>query len=115
MRSDADVMRFIREPQNRRGIRQLGQTCFEPLGERTNRLLRDNRKIFEPEFAGWCGLWQLKETGEFEVGYAVAKDFWGKGYATEAAKEFLIYAFEKLEFEKIVGGRRSPKTRLHGA
>ena len=51
---------------------------------------------------GWCGLWRLKETGETEVGYAIAKEFWGKGFATEAARKFLEYGFDELNFETIV-------------
>lgn len=54
------------------------------------------------KFAGWCGLWILQETGETEVGYAVAKEFWGKGYAAEAAKVFLDYGFKNLGLEQIV-------------
>lgn len=101
MRSDADVMRFIREPQNpaesanwvelvssRWQDEQIGFCAM--IEKRTG------------EFLGWCGLWKLKETGETEVGYATAKKFWGKGFATEAALEFLNYAFEKLQAEKIV-------------
>jgi len=36
------------------------------------------------------------------VQYAITKDAWGKGFATEAAQVFLQYAFEKLKTEKIV-------------
>ena len=44
----------------------------------------------------------MTESGEIEVGYALFKDFWGKGYAVEASEAFLIYGFEELNLEKIV-------------
>ena len=101
MRGDADVMRFIREPQNRRE----SANWIELVSSRW----QDEKIGFcamieksSNEFVGWCGIWRLKETKELEIGYAVAKKFWGKGLATEAALEFLGYAFEKLGSEKIV-------------
>ena len=53
-------------------------------------------------FAGWCGLWRLKETGETEIGYALLPEFWGRGYAAEAARAFLRYAFDELGRERVV-------------
>jgi RimJ/RimL family protein N-acetyltransferase len=101
MRSDSEVMRFIREPQNREesiswvklvsSRWETEQIGFCALIEKSSN-----------EFVGWCGIWQLQETGEFEIGYAVGRRFWGKGFATEAALKFLQYAFEKLKSEKIV-------------
>ncbi len=48
------------------------------------------------EFIGQCGL--LKQTiddkTEIEVGYHIFKQNWGQGYATEAAKLFIDYAFQ---------------------
>jgi len=101
MRSDADVMRFIREPQNRaesadwvklvssRWVNE--QIGFCAMIEKASN-----------EFVGWCGIWKLKETGELEIGYATVPKAWGKGFATEAAFKFLDYAFERLKPEKIV-------------
>jgi len=101
MRSDADVMRFIREPQNRvESANWIELVSSRWQNERIGFCAMIEKS--SGDFAGWCGLWQLKETGETEVGYAVAKEFWGKGYAPEAALEFLNYAFKSLQFEKIV-------------
>jgi ribosomal-protein-alanine N-acetyltransferase len=106
MRSDPEVMRFIREPQNREESANWielvsSRWATEQIGF-CAMVEKPSRKL-----VGWCGLWRLKETGEIEIGYAVAKEFWGKGYATEAALKFLDYAFEKLEPEKIVAVARA--------
>jgi ribosomal-protein-alanine N-acetyltransferase len=101
MRSDPDVMRYIREPQKRaealNWIRLVSSRWEgEKIGFCSIRLKETN------EFIGWCGLWQLKETGEIEVGYALFKDFWGQGFAVEASVPFLEYGFSELNLPKIV-------------
>ena len=101
MRSDQEVMRFIREPQNRNETvnwLKLVSSRWEDekigfcavVEKTTNKIV------------GWCGLWRLKETGETEVGYAIAKEFWGNGFAAEAARRFLQYGFEELNLKKVV-------------
>jgi ribosomal-protein-alanine N-acetyltransferase len=52
---------------------------------------------------GWNGLQYLTETEEVEIAYLLAKPPWGKGLATEGAREGLKYGFETLELERIVG------------
>lgn len=46
-------------------------------------------------FVGMCGLMTqtVDDTIELEVGYHVLKKYWGRGYAPEAAKLFIHYAF----------------------
>ena len=36
-----------------------------------------------------------------KLGYAVAADYWGKGYATEAVRIILKFAFERLELHRV--------------
>lgn len=71
---------------------------------------------------GW-GLWaaEMKDCGSFlgfvglnvpsvelpfspcvEIGWRLASRFWGRGYATEAAREALRFGFEVLDLEQIV-------------
>ena len=49
------------------------------------------------EFIGQCGLLLQEVDGikEVEVGYHVLRKHWGKGYAPEAAKLFIDFAFRK--------------------
>lgn len=101
MRADADVMKFIREPQKR----EEAMNWIDLVSSRWSSQKIGFCSILLKEtlqFAGWCGLWQLKETGEIEVGYALSKDFWGKGIAAEASEAFLDYGFNTLKLPKIV-------------
>lgn len=106
MRRDADLMRFIREPQTNRAEAEswvklvssrweTGKIGFCAVIEKSSNKL-----------VGWCGLWRLKENDEIEVGYALIKDSRGKGYAVEAAEAFLVYGFETLKLKEIVAVAR---------
>ena len=40
--------------------------------------------------------------GDIEIGYVLKKSAWGKGYATEACKRLLKFAFEESPLEEVV-------------
>ena len=52
---------------------------------------------------GRCGLQYLEGTSEIEIGYLFEREAWGKGYATESAKEVLRHGFDDHTMERIVG------------
>jgi len=52
-------------------------------------------------FVGEAGLLKMPGTPIIEVGYAMGKPFWGKGYATEVAQASLRFGFETLYLESI--------------
>lgn len=101
MRADADIMRYIREPQNRREalnwIKLVSSRWEREKIGFCSVILKETA-----QFIGWCGLWQLKETDEIEVGYALFKEFWGRGFAVEASEAVLEYGFTELNLPKIV-------------
>jgi ribosomal-protein-alanine N-acetyltransferase len=41
------------------------------------------------------------DEGEAELGYAIGRPWWGRGYATEASRALLDYGFEELALEEI--------------
>ena len=54
---------------------------------------------------GCCGIGKLD--GEHpEIGYWLGVSFWGKGYATEAARAVIDHAFGDLGYDVLVGGAR---------
>jgi RimJ/RimL family protein N-acetyltransferase len=57
-------------------------------------------------FIGFTGLWTPDFEAPFtpcvEIGWRLARRFWGRGYASEAAYESLRFGFETLRREEIV-------------
>ncbi len=58
------------------------------------------------EFIGFVGLWHTAFEAHFtpcvEIGWRLAYDHWGRGYATEAALEALRFGFETLGLNEVV-------------
>jgi RimJ/RimL family protein N-acetyltransferase len=52
---------------------------------------------------GWCGLQRLEETGEIEVLYLLSEEYWGRGFATEAARMSIEYGFNIAGLDEIIG------------
>ncbi|MEM6265353.1 MAG: GNAT family N-acetyltransferase [Bacteroidota bacterium] len=51
---------------------------------------------------GWCGL-KRHPDGMVDLGYRLAKAYWGNGYATESAEACIKFGFEDLQLTEIVG------------
>jgi RimJ/RimL family protein N-acetyltransferase len=49
---------------------------------------------------GLCGFRLLEDA--LELVYALAKPYWGRGFATEAARASLRFGFEELNYDRIV-------------
>lgn len=78
-----------------------------------------SRKLYKEMRIGFLGC-ELKETGEFlgvcgllfqpaingrdeiEVGYLLVREFWGQGFATEAARGCMDYGFDEKGYKRIV-------------
>ncbi|WP_029272672.1 GNAT family N-acetyltransferase [Flavobacterium sp. KJJ] len=58
------------------------------------------------EFLGWSGIKFIKDKinnhqNLYEIGYRFIEKHWGKGYATEAGKAFVDYAFNEMKVDAI--------------
>lgn len=52
---------------------------------------------------GWCGFGPLDfDRSQIELYYGLGKAYWGKGIATEASREIIKFAFNRVGIEKIV-------------
>ena len=56
------------------------------------------------QFIGRCGLlpWTIEQRQEVEVAYLLAKEYWGQGLGTEAAKAIANYGFEQLHLSRLI-------------
>jgi len=56
----------------------------------------------KPGFIGFAGLKYLEDYKEVDLGYRFMKEYWGKGYATEAAEACLNLGFNELKIDRII-------------
>lgn len=51
---------------------------------------------------GWCGLWSPEGWPGLEVGWGLAPEEWGQGYATEAALATVRFARDRLSARDLI-------------
>lgn len=102
---DAEVMRFGDGPQDEawvarwiadRALRSYAERGFGPYAV----VERENQTV-----VGYCGLFFFSDINgrpEIEIGYRLARAFWGRGYATEAARAVCDYGFGTLGLPRLV-------------
>jgi RimJ/RimL family protein N-acetyltransferase len=105
MNSDPEVMRYfpslISEEQSRASVDYWLSQFSERGWSNWAVELKDT-----DEFIGFVGLWVPKQELPFspcvEIGWRLARRFWGQGYATEGARASLRVGFETLGLAEIV-------------
>ena len=60
--------------------------------------------FFNDKIIGRVGLTLDNDDNHFDLGYFLGKSFWSNGYATEASRALLNYAFKNLDSPKIKSG-----------
>lgn len=104
--SDPEVVRFIgngktRDSQGGRDFLDWIYCTYES-GEGMGLMLLRNKEDATP--IGHAGLVPQTIDGkkEIEIGYWIARQHWGKGYATEAAKALFAYGKRQLGFQRFI-------------
>lgn len=105
MCSDADVMAYFPSILNKEESFQTGKKIQSLINDRGWGLWAVE-VTNQHNFIGFVGLHIPKNDLPFspcvEIGWRLSKNHWGKGYATEAAKEVLNYAFNCLLLEEVL-------------
>jgi RimJ/RimL family protein N-acetyltransferase len=101
--SDPEVMRYIApgSPWPEEKSRAFVERQIELLRERQFCLWKLAPKSGGP-LIGFCGLQPLRETSEIEIGWWLARERWGQGLATEAARAALRDGFARVGLARIV-------------
>lgn len=104
MNADPRVMEFFPATLTREESNQMAKKVQTRIEERGWGFWAASL-IETGEFIGFIGLedvlFKAIFTPAVEVGWRLAFDFWGKGYATEGALASLLYGFEKLKLKEI--------------
>jgi RimJ/RimL family protein N-acetyltransferase len=103
MYADPEVMRFLEDgrPQPRWAAWRsmsvhLGHWALRGYGQWA---LIDSAT---EAFVGRAGLYSPEGWPGLEVGWVLSRSHWGRGFATEAARAALAYAFERLGAERVI-------------
>jgi RimJ/RimL family protein N-acetyltransferase len=103
LQSDAFVLRYWDAPpwRDRARADRFIATCREMADEGTGARVAIDR-LSDGAFLGWCSLsrWNPDHRSA-ALGYCLAASAWGHGYATEAARALLRWAFEALDLNRV--------------
>lgn len=102
--SDPEVMRYLGDGTTRTVEQsQRAMQFFIDHDEREGYSIWSVEDKNTNQLMGHCGLFHIPKTDAVEVAYGFGKEFWGKGYATEAARASLRYGFETAKLDEIIG------------
>jgi RimJ/RimL family protein N-acetyltransferase len=101
--SDAETMRFYPATLDHQGMREWIERNSKRYEQYGHGMWAVTLKS-DGKFVGDCGLTIQAVDGveELEVGYQFNKKYWGHGYATEAARGCMDYAFNRLGRRRII-------------
>lgn len=100
--SDPVVMRYVIPPRTWAETEEYLQKILENYDNGSG-LTRWNVEELETRaFVGVIGLFRLPDDSDWEIGYRFFPKFWGKGYATEALRAVIDYAFENRNLPRLV-------------
>ncbi|WP_078592408.1 GNAT family N-acetyltransferase [Evansella clarkii] len=100
--SDPESMQYYPEPFNQKKVENWIQWNIDNYKKYNHGLwaviLKDGEKLI-----GDCGITMQEIENELvpEIGFHIIKNYWNKGYASEAANACKNYAFEVLNYSKI--------------
>ncbi|MEE8379956.1 MAG: GNAT family N-acetyltransferase [Gammaproteobacteria bacterium] len=104
LNADPEVMRYYPDTLNEEESNDMAQR-FESLLAYRGWGFWVVEKLDDKKFMGFVGLheptYDLPVTPCVEIGWRLARKYWGYGYATEAAKASLMVAFENLDLPEV--------------
>lgn len=90
--------------------KQILEISLSEYANKTGGLWKIN-EIDSNTCVGYIGFWKFFEEKQSQLLYALLPNYTGKGYATEAAKKVIEYAFDQLNFNYLVASMDSPNVK----
>ncbi len=101
LNGDEEVMRYIRATQTLEQTKEFLAKIIEAYKEYPGRGRWYMYTKSDMEFVGSFAIIPVENSERWQLGYALLKKNWGKGYASEAVRAGKEYAFNKLGFSEI--------------
>ncbi len=107
LESDPEVRRYVGGAPRTRN--EAERKFRDSLLHRASARLALRATVFKPEgrYIGYCGLYPNftaagVSPGEATLGLYLAREYWGRGLATEAGRAFISFGFHELRLTRIV-------------
>ena len=104
LNADSEVMAYFPKTMSRAESDEMADKIKSLISERGWGLWAVEEKK-STRFVGFVGLHkpvpELPFSPCVEIGWRLAKQYWGKGYATEASKKVLTFAFGSLNLARV--------------
>ena len=111
LNADPEVARYLGGPLTRERSDDIAEWAQERYREEGLGLLAVERRQ-DKAFLGMCGLHhQESYPDDVEIGWRLAHEYWGNGYATEAATAWLGHAFGPLGLPRVISITDRPNVR----
>jgi len=105
LNSDAAVMEYFPSPLSKEESDVLAQEIYESIESKGWGAWAVEEKE-SGNFIGYVGLHETASNLLFEpcveIAWRLLKEYWGKGYASEAGDEVLRFAFKELKLNEVV-------------
>ena len=113
--SDAETMKHYPAPYDAAGVQRWVDWTLNNYKQYGFGLWAVTLKAND-EFIGDCGITMQNIHGQQlpEIGYHIHKSHWRKGYASEAARKCMEYAFETLRFPAVYSYMTSTNAASYG-
>jgi RimJ/RimL family protein N-acetyltransferase len=102
---DAEVMRFGDGVQTSQWVHDWLHRCLETYRQKSGIGPWAVEKKDGANTIGYCGLFHIPDVcgqPEVEIGYRLARDYWGQGYAMEAVLAVRDYGFKTLAIPRLI-------------
>ncbi|MFI7061222.1 GNAT family N-acetyltransferase [Kribbella sp. NPDC050124] len=114
LNTDPQVMQYLGKPLSRDESDRIASGVNKRYASDGTGFLAIERRT-DGAFVGACGLqftpWYPED---FEIGWRLARSYWGHGYATEAAASWLEYGFTTMGLRRVISVTDTPNVRSIG-
>jgi RimJ/RimL family protein N-acetyltransferase len=112
LNADPEVVEYLGgQPLTREYSDDIAEWANEMHSHESIGLLAVER-THDQRFLGMCGLHHLEwYPDDIEIGWRLAREHWGHGYATEAARAWLDYGFIVKQYPRVISVTDAPNAR----
>ena len=111
LNTDPDVTQYLGPPLSREDSDRIAAAVNASYASEGIGFLAVERRT-DGAFLGACGLTREQwYPDDLEIGWRLAREYWGHGYASEAAASWLDYAFGEAGRPRVIAVTDTPNVR----